>query len=120
MKIRRRDGSMVEVADNYILADGETMHIDIAFMDARSIIHDGNGGPVGQRPGFLIRDDDQDEAARIEAYESYRQMIGQRWRQGLGQPAKPIEPPQTFANPEAALAAAYAQYDRTICERWRK
>ena len=57
MKIRRRDGTMAVVGDDYIIQDGEAMLVPLSFMDARcGRIHDGNGGPVGQRPGFLVRD----------------------------------------------------------------
>ena len=39
--------------------------VALPFMDARrGMIHDGNGGPVGQRPGFLFSDNEADDQAR--------------------------------------------------------
>ena len=83
---------------------------------------DGNGSPVGQRPGFLVCDDVADDQAREAAYREYAATVSERWRQGPGQRSSPArsEPPQTFGNPEAARIAAYAQYNRDIQERWRK
>ena len=111
------------VDDDYILQDGEAMVVELLFMDARrGMIHDGHGNPAGQRPGFLISDNEADDQAVEAAYREYAATVSERWRQGPGQRSSPArsEPPQTFDNPEAARAAAYAEYDRTICERWRR
>jgi hypothetical protein len=84
------------------------------------MIHDGNGRPAGQRPGFLYNDAN-DEQARIDAYAEYDKAIQERWRQPRRQPTKQSEPElRTFVSQEAALAAAYSEYDKTIRERWRK
>ena len=66
MKIRKRDGTMGEVADDYILRDGEAMRGRTAVHGSRSaaMIHDGSGHPAGQRPGFLFNDDERAEQAR--------------------------------------------------------
>ena len=124
MKIRKRDGTVVEVSDNYIIQDGEAFIVPLQFMDARrGMIHDGNGGPVGQRPGFLVRDNEADDQAVEAAYREYAADISQRWQSGRwqDQPSKPApSAPPTFENPEAARAAAYAAYSRDIQERWRK
>ena len=121
-KIRRKDGTEVMVDDSYILADGEGFTIPLTMMDSmRGMIHDGNGGPVGQRPGFLVRDNEADDQAVEAAYREYAATVSERWRQGPGQRSRPKQAElQTFANPEAAVAAAYAQYNREIQERWRK
>jgi hypothetical protein len=122
-KIRRRDGTEAVVDDSYVIQDGESFSIPISMMDSmRGMIHDGNGGPVGQRPGFLVRDNAAEDQAVEAAYREYAATVSERWRQGPGQRSSPArsEPPQTFDNPEAARAAAYAEYDRTICERWRR
>jgi hypothetical protein len=123
MKIRRRDGTMAVVGDDYIIQDGEAMLVPLSFMDARrGRIHDGNGGPVGQRPGFLVRDNAAEDQAVEAAYGEYAKGISERWRQGPGQRPSPArsEPPQTFPDPEAARAAAYAEYNQNISERWRR
>ena len=121
-KIRRRDGTVAEVADDYIIADGESFTIPLAMMDARRMVHDGRGNPEGQRPGFLFCVNEADDQAVEAAYREYAKSISERWRQGPGRRSSPArsEPPQTFDNPEAARAAAYAEYNRTICERWRR
>jgi hypothetical protein len=120
-KIKRRDGTEAMVADDYIIADGESFTIPLTMMDSmRRMIHDGNGGPVGQRPGFLVRDNEADDQAVEAAYREYAATVSERWRHGPGQRSSPKQAePQTFANPEAARAAAYEQYNRDIQERWR-
>ena len=123
-RIKGRDGVMREVDDDYIIQDGESFTVPLMMMDAmRGLIHDGNGGPAGQRPGFLVRDNEADDQAVEAAYREYAADISQRWQSGRwqGQPSKPAPPaPPTFENPEAARAAAYAAYSRDIQERWRK
>ena len=117
-KITRRDGTVALVDDSYVIQDGESFTITLTMM---RMIHDGNGGPVGQRPGFLVRDNEADDQAVEAAYREYAATVSERWRQGPGQRSSPKQAePQAFANPEAAVAAAYAQYNRDIQERWRK
>src|SRR4029077_7275495 len=96
-KIRRRDGTMAEVADDYIIADGESFTIPLTIMDSmRGMIHDGNGGPVGQRPGFLVCDNAADDQAREAAYREYAATVSERWRQRPGQRPSPKQAePQT-------------------------
>jgi hypothetical protein len=119
MKVRGRDGVVREVEEGYVLQDGDAMMVELQFMDARTVIHDGNGRRPGQGPGFLVCDDEQAEQAVAAAYRKYAQDISERWRQGPGQPKQPESAPQTFASPEAARAAAYAEYNARIQERWR-
>jgi hypothetical protein len=126
MRIRRRDGTMVEVDDGYILRDGEGFVAEAMFMDA-GLIHDARGRPAGTRPGYLLGDNAAADQARVAAYDAYDQAISERWRLGPGQP-KPsapqtVTPPPTFASPQAAQAArdaAYEQYRRDIEQRWQR
>jgi hypothetical protein len=96
------------------------------FMDSSRMIHDGNGHPAGQRPGFMYSDaNEQAERAVADAYREYDEALGERWRQGPGQRSSqmrsaPQTERRTFDSAEAALADAYAQYDRDISERWRR
>jgi hypothetical protein len=67
-RIRRRDGSVVTVADNYVMQDGETIVVGAMFMDGldgldgvqRAValggarLHDGRGQPAGFKPGFVF------------------------------------------------------------------
>ena len=122
MKIRRRDGTMVEVDDAYVLRDGEACVVGLPFMDSRRV-HDSGGNVAGQRPGFLINDDARSEQSIRDAYKEYDRTLGERWRQGPGQPtaeSKPQAAPLVFDSPQAAVAAAYADYDRQLTERWRR
>ena len=127
MKIRQRDGTMREVEDDYILRDGEGFVVPIMLMDARrGMIHDGNGGPVGQRPGFLINDDERAAQAVAAAYAEYDEVLSNRWRLGPGQRSSQAgpqafgaEPQRSFANPRDAVADAYRQYDADISTRWQ-
>ena len=116
MRIKRADGAVVEVDRDFLL-DGETMVIPLTMMDSmRHLIHDGSGGPVGQRPGFLVRDNAAEDQAVETAYEEYAKNLSDRWR-GPSNPPPPAS--KTFASREAALEDAYATYDAAISERWR-
>ena len=121
MQIRKRDGTMAEVSDDYVLRDGETMRVALRFMDAKGgMIHDGNGHPAGQRPGFLINDDERAAQAVADSYKEYDAALGERWRQGPDQrSARPSSAPRTFDSAEAARADAYRTYDEAISNRWR-
>jgi hypothetical protein len=122
MMIKARDGTIREVGDNYILADGESLAVGLMFMDGkRGMVHDGRGNVAGMRPGFLFCDNEADDQAIEAAYREYAATVSERWRQGPGQRSSPVRTePQTFANADAARAAAYAEYSRTIQERWRR
>jgi hypothetical protein len=68
MRIRRKDGRIVTVPSGYIMQDGETIVVGAMFMDGmdgldsvqRAVatgaarLHDGRGGPVGFKPGFVF------------------------------------------------------------------
>ena len=109
-----RDGRVRLEDDSYILGDGESMQIDIQFMDARRMVHDGNGHLAGERPGFLIVDNGEADRAKAAAYQQYIHDTTQRWRGPSNAPSNPpSEPPQT-------VAQAYAQYERDLCARWQR
>ena len=111
MKIKRRDGTMAEVADGYILAHGEAMVVGLMMMDSatRTMITDGRGHVAGSRPGFLFADDDVADAVRMTAYQMYADAVSNRWRGdrwskpsgNLPTAGKSIQP-QTFDSSEAA------------------
>ena len=115
------DGTMCEVDDAYILRDGEACIVDMMFVDAgRGMTHDGRGNAPGQRPGFLISDDERAAQAVRDAYAAYDAALSTRWQSNRWQsePPKPApSAPQIFDSAEAALADAYRQYDRDISER---
>src|SRR6187399_2443397 len=101
MRIKRRDGTMAEVRDGYVLQDGESFTRPLMMMDSRSTITDGRGHPAGTRPGFLFADDDVADAVKATNYQNYRDGIGQRWKSGRWQDQKPApSAPQTFDSSE--------------------
>jgi hypothetical protein len=132
IRVRGCDGATREVDDEYILRDGESIVVPLMLMDAKGIsmkrmITDGHGNPAGQRPGFLIADND--ERALDEAHRQYRADIERRWQSNRWQShpskgqlpehkAQPTASP--LAKPEAALAQAYAQYEADVQQRWRR
>ena len=67
-----------------------------------------------------------DEMTRANRRGSRLMGVSRKPSRGVASPtgATAVKPtlsePQTFVNPEAALAAAYAEYNKTIQERWRK
>jgi hypothetical protein len=125
MRIRRRDGSTVEVDDAYVLRDGEAFVIPLNMLDSKrrvSMIHDSRGQPAGSRPGYLLRDDGPAERELEEARRQYKADISERWRSNRWQdvPAKPQPPPPpSSGNREADLAAAHQQYRADLEQRWR-
>ena len=69
MRIRRRDGTMAEVDDSYILPTARRWWSSWRSWMRGGMVHDGNGHPAGQRPGFLYSDaNEQAEQARADAY----------------------------------------------------
>ena len=100
--------------------------VEPMFMDTRAMIHDGHGNPAGQRPGFLINDDERAAQATRDAYATYDAEIGNRWQsqRWQSQPSKPApSTPQVFDSQDAAedaRAAAYDIYDRDLAARWRR
>src|SRR4051812_14914741 len=72
MRVRGRDGTTHEVDANYILADGESLVVDMMMMDSgRSMIRDASGQAAGSRPGFLLGDNDRDHAVPETVYREY-------------------------------------------------
>jgi hypothetical protein len=99
MRIRRKDGRIVTVPSGYIMQDGETIVVGAMFMDGmdgldsvqRAVatgaarLHDGRGGPVGFKPGFVFsapvygvdRSCELRDAAAVE-YERRRRALDYR------------------------------------------
>jgi hypothetical protein len=123
---------MAEVADDYIIADGESFTIPVSMMDSRRMITDSRGNPAGQRPGFLYSDSEQADAVRETAYAMYNDDISNRWRSdrwqrsgNLGTMSKSNQtgnlPTVGKSDPLAdAVEQAHAQYRADIESRWRR
>ena len=122
-QVKARDGTVRDVADSYILANGESYVVALTMMDSRITVHDGHGRPAGQRPGFLYSNA-TNEQARVDAYMAYDADISSRWQsqRWQSQPSKPppSKPPLVFDSQEAALADAHTQYRHDIEQRWRR
>ena len=107
MRIRKRDGTVFEAPDDYILQDGESFTVPMHMMDsARRMVHS-----------------DVAQAVLETAHREYRDAIEQRWQSDRWQ-SKPTERAQpvrqTFDSPQAAVEAAHQQYRHDIENRWRR
>ena len=102
MKIRKRDGTMAEVGDAYILQDGESLTVGLMFMDAkRGMVRDAAASPQGNDPAFCSATMKRTSRRVEAAYREYAATVSERWRQGpQGQRSNPTQPePQTFDKP---------------------
>jgi uncharacterized membrane protein len=65
-----------------VLRDGKTIRVPLLMADAARrntpFLHDGYGGPVGGKPGFIVSDADQ--AIRDEAYRQFVAELRDAWR----------------------------------------
>jgi hypothetical protein len=141
-RIRRRDGRVVMVADNYVMQDGETIVVGAMFMDSmdgldgvqRAValdgvhLHDGRGGPVGFRPGFIftapVRGADRScelrDAAAAE-YERRRRALDYRG-DGAPPPVGVVDSIHDSARTAAlqdAAARAYEERRARLSNLWR-
>jgi hypothetical protein len=116
-----RDGSRITVS---------MMMADAARRESSSLLHDGYGGPVGGKPGFIVSD-----ASRAIRDEVYRQSVielNNAWRSTRG-----IAPPAEAAPMSAADAvrtdlttltmrlndarrSAYDAYREELTNAWRR
>ena len=127
MKIRKRDGTMGEVDDGYILRDGEALVVGLPFMDS-SAAWSTTGAviPLGNDRAFCtaMRTNRPSGPSPMPTRNT-TQATQRALASGTGPTVKPdairATAPQTFDSAEAAVAAdAYAEYDRDISERWRR
>ena len=86
------------------------------------MIDDGNGGPVGQRPGFLVRDNAAEDRAVEDAYREYAKVIsssvGVRGRGSVRARRDPSRRRRSRIRKRPALPPT-PNITRTIQERWR-
>ena len=123
---------MREVDDAYVLLTARRWWSQCgSWMRGAGMIHDGNGGPVGQRPGFLINDDER--AAQAVARLCHTQygcaQPTMAKRPVANQPIEASDPSTADRHPATAdvrqrgsahVAAAYAEYDEVLTNRWRR
>jgi hypothetical protein len=81
-----------------LLKDGKTFRVPMRLMDkadrewlsemeremkdrqTNKKLHDGLGGPVGNRPGFIVIDDNVADKERRDAYDGYSHDLQKAWR----------------------------------------
>jgi hypothetical protein len=113
MRIRRRDGTMAEVDDSYILSDGESVAAGLMFMDSGA-----------------HNDADIAFAVLETAHAQYRDTIsnawrGDRWQGQMTGNARHL-PDQNRVNDRnlspsvGDIAASYRQYASDLENRWRR
>jgi hypothetical protein len=141
--------------ENGALKDGRTWRIPLTVMDAlqrdvmlntqitdhtRIHLHDGRGGAVGQRPGFLFADN-VDRSSVTQAYDTYEREATSAWRDarhinpegGMIELSEEDEEEHQRKKREAkraarpgaedtldAVGAAYRDYERETCDAWRR
>ena len=99
--------------------------VPLSFMDARrGMIHDGSGGPAGQRPGFLVSDNEAPNRRVEAAYRQYAADIERTVASGgqgsVRSPAR-SEPPQMFDESRKPPALPpMRNITGPFSERWRR
>jgi hypothetical protein len=84
-----------------ILRDGGRIRVGLLMADAArrgaAMLHDGHGGPVGGKPGFIITD--ESERIRNEAYRASVSELSNAWRGPSGDAAPSAETaPMSYAD----------------------
>ena len=103
-------------------------------------LHDGQGGKVGHRPGYVFTDDMRANGAKAEAYSLADAETEHAWKGGaqagdscringkLGVIVRSAQTGELFCQPVArtdsqaardAVEAAYEAYRREMCDAWR-
>jgi hypothetical protein len=77
-------------------------------------LHDGRGGPVGHRPGFVTND--ATNHARQSAYDAYEDDLTNAWRGAVGANTKSVKDALPTMDEREA---AYTTYDHELANRWR-
>jgi hypothetical protein len=118
-----------------ILRDGAHIMVGLMMADAArrgsGMLHDGYGGPVGRKPGFIISDASQ--ATRDEAYRLSVRELTTAWQGATGDAARSaeVEPISAadavstdlktlMARLDDARRSAYGTYCRELQDAWRR
>jgi hypothetical protein len=87
-QIRRKNGTIEVVDDDYILASGESIVLPFQFRDEGQravaattglVLHDGMGNPAGYKPGYVFADADDGCADADAAYSQYCRDLQDAW-----------------------------------------
>jgi hypothetical protein len=138
MSIRRRyidrDGRLVDASvaldERGCVKDGFGLRTPMQFMDSmqREIattrstrLHDGQGGPVGHKPGFVYASDASVYAARDEARAEYMKNLSDAWCRDQRPPGASTTVPRTMdeASAQAIRDAAYLEMCSELTNAWR-
>jgi hypothetical protein len=102
-----------------ILRDGGRITVGLMMADAArrgsAMLHDGYGGPVGGKPGFVVSDASQ--ATRDQAYRQMCDELRNAWRQPAGNAAPSATVTRSDTAPRHPISAADAQAIRDAAYR---
>jgi hypothetical protein len=107
------------VDERGLLRDGKAIRVGLMMADAARAsnvhLHDGYGGPVGGKPGFVVCDAGQ--ATRDEAYRQMCDELRNAWRQPTGNAAPSATVTRSDTAPRHPISAADAQAIRDAAYR---
>jgi hypothetical protein len=108
-----------------VLREGRSYRVSMMMHDANSVqraiaaaraqLHDGFGGPVGGKPGFVVSDAGQ--ATRDQAYRQMCDELRNAWRQTVGNAAPSATVTRSDTAPRHPISAADAQAIRDAAYR---
>jgi hypothetical protein len=102
------------VDERGLLRDGKAIRVGLMMADAarrsHPFLHDGYGGPIGGKPGYILSDAGQ--AIRDEAYRQSVVELGNAWRQPAGNAAPGPAVTRSDTAPRHPASAADAQADQ--------
>jgi hypothetical protein len=120
--------------DDDVVPDGGRISVPMEFMDSVQFeiatntrargtrLHDGQGGPVGHKPGFVYASDASVYAAREETRAEYIKNLSDAWRSDR-QPADAASTtvPRMMdeASAQAIRDAAYLRMCNELSNAWR-
>jgi hypothetical protein len=114
------------VDERGVLRDGKAIRVGLMMADAARrgtpLVHDGYGGPIGGKPGFIVSDAGQ--ATRDQAYRQMCDELRNAWRQPAGNaaPRSDTAPrhPISAADAQAIRDAAYREMCHELSNAWRR
>jgi hypothetical protein len=107
------------VDERGVLRDGKAIRVGLMMADAarrsHPFLHDGCGGPIGGKPGYIVSDAGQ--ATRDEPYRQMCDKLRNAWRQPTGNASPGATMTRSEAAPRHPITAADAQTIRDAAYR---
>ncbi len=85
----------------------------------RAQLHDGHGGHVGHRPGFVYSTDTSLDDAREEAYRLYDEEVAVTYKQDDSFDSDEFDDEAHDASMMDERERAYVDYDKANADAWR-